>query len=394
MQISLSSIPLHNIGGKMMGQCPSCQADHPTLEMTKNNGNLHGFCSACGLVLTDAMREIIKEVPQKRASTLGEVIIDADQFRGLDLPEKKQIIAPWLSEMTITLIAGWRGVGKTWLAMGLCDAITRGQNFGPWETANSVSCVYIDAEMVPADFRERLMVLTTSAPRKVPLYIYSDCHANSLGLPRANLINRRWREVLKDWAISNRVKLIVLDNIASLAAGIDENTKRDWDPINQWLLDLRFAGIATVLLHHTNKEGGQRGTSAREDNIDNSITLAHPFDYSAEEGARFVLKFKKSRVRNRDLSKIADTEFRLEEVDGRLQWTWGSVKRQLQNEALKMIDEGMKQQEIADALQISKGYMSKLKSAAIRDGYLTDKGKLTQTGFAMVNKIASDEETF
>jgi len=223
------------------------------------------------------------------------------------------------------------------------------------------------------------------------MFIYNDCHANSLGLPRANLLNRKWRGVVKNWCISNKVKLIVLDNISSLAAGIDENVKRDWDPVNQWLLELRFAGIATVMLHHTNKEGGQRGTSAREDNIDNSITLSHPYDYASEEGARFVLKFKKSRVRNRDLHKIGDTEFRLEEVEGRLQWTWNSVKGKTRVEILRMLDEGIQQKDISEILRVDKGYVSRIKNQAIKDEQLTLKGKLTQAGLEVVNGLVADE---
>ena len=43
-----------------------------------------------------------------------------------------------------------------------------------------------------------------------------------------------------------KIKLWVIDNLASLAAGLDENKKRDWDPVNQFLLELRFAGISTI----------------------------------------------------------------------------------------------------------------------------------------------------
>jgi putative DNA primase/helicase len=87
---------------------------------------------------------------------------------------------------------------------------------------------------------------------------------------------------MKRIILTRGVKLWAVDNIASLASGIDENAKKEWDPINSWLLDLRFAGITTLLLHHTNKEGGQRGTSAREDNIDTSLILKQPADYEAD----------------------------------------------------------------------------------------------------------------
>jgi hypothetical protein len=97
--------------------------------------------------------------------------------------------------------------------------------------------------------------------------------------------------------------------LASVAGGLDENSRKDWDPVNQWLLELRFAGITTIMLHHTGKGGAQRGTSAREDNLDCSIILKSPPDYSPEDGARFICHFSKARVRSADLVKIQDTQF-------------------------------------------------------------------------------------
>jgi len=46
---------------------------------------------------------------------------------------------------------------------------------------------------------------------------------------------------MKEFLLSNRIRLWVVDNLASLSSGSDENSKQEWDPINTWLLDLRFA---------------------------------------------------------------------------------------------------------------------------------------------------------
>jgi len=85
--------------------------------------------------------------------------------------------------------------------------------------------------------------------------------------------------------------------------------------VNQWLLDLRFAGISTVFFHHTNKGGDQRGTSGREDNLDCSILLQRPSDYVAEHGAKLSSDLRKSRVQTGELSLISDTEFSLTEAN-------------------------------------------------------------------------------
>ena len=83
---------------------------------------------------------------------------------------------------------------------------------------------------------------------------------------------------MKSILLTRKIELWIIDNLASLASGLDENAKKDWDPINAWLLELRFAEISTIMLHHVNKDGGQRGTSAREDNLDISVLLKSPHD--------------------------------------------------------------------------------------------------------------------
>jgi putative DNA primase/helicase len=191
--------------------------------------------------------------------------------------------------------------------------------------------------------------------------------------------------------LKHQIKLLGLDNISSLAPGIDENKKLDWDPVNQWLLDLRFSGVSTVLFHHTNKTGDQRGTSAREDNIDTSIILLRPHDYRIEEGARFIVKFKKIRVSMKELKLLQDYEFRLLEIDNRVEWAWKSAKKKNQGEILRMIDEGMKQEDIASLIGVSKGYVSQVKTKAIKDGHLSKDGKLTPEGIALIRSVFEEE---
>jgi len=235
--------------------------------------------------------------------------------------------------------------------------------------------------MPTQDIMERIKDLNIAS-----VHIYSDAYANSLGLPRANLLSETWRGTMRRILTTRNIKLWVLDNLASLAPGIDENIKRDWDPINAWLLELRFAGIATIMLHHTNKEGGQRGTSAREDNIDNSITLKRSFDYDPEEGCKFILHFSKARVRNQDLKLIPDMQFQLIQDDkGELIWTYGNIKAEAKREILRLTDEGVKGSEIAAAISVTRQYVSKIQIQARKDALLGKDNKLTPTGFEFVN---------
>ena len=324
--------------------------------------------------------------PVPPVSSYEEAILEDHAFVNLDIREKEIFLKPWVAERSIVLVTGWRGIGKTWFLLGVFDAITRGENFGPWKCEEVANCLLLDGEMAAADVKNRLLEVGTTG-RKSKLLIYSDAYATSLGLRRASLLDEKWREGFLEFLKAKEIRCLGLDNIASLAPGIDENSKQAWDPINQWLLRLRFAGITTVLLHHEGKGGAQRGTSGREDNIDISITLKKPADYLPEHGARFIVGFSKSRVPIASLPLITDVEFKLSRSIGDvLEWHWKSVELDRKDEVLRMLDRGLSQKDAGAALGITQSWVSRIKAQAIRDGLMTSKGKLTQFGFSSIGE--------
>lgn len=318
--------------------------------------------------------------PPKKKS-LEDLILTTSEFHSLEIPRRKVFLYPWLKEDGIDLITGERGIGKSFVAHGIANAVTKGESFGPWSCENAVPVLILDGEMPATDLQERIESLHLDSERSCPLYLYSDALANQYGLPRAHLVNESWREKMKSILLTRHIKLWIVDNLASLAGGLDENLKKDWDPINTWLLELRFAGIATILLHHTNKEGTQRGTSAREDNIDVSIMLKRPSDYTPEDGCRFITSFTKARVSLAALPLIGETEFKLiEQQEGEYSWSWANVRRERKREILKMLDEGMEYEAIKATLDVAKSYITKVKQEAIKQGFMNENGRLTELG--------------
>jgi len=331
-----------------------------------------------------------KEYQAPKAATIDDAVLTIEQFKSINIPERRCLLLPWLKEASISFISGWRGSGKTWMALSILQAISTGGSFGPWQCEHRVPTLFMDGELPTVDIRERINSLGAKHDPDYPIYIFSDAFSNQLGLPRAHLANEKWRQEMKRILLSKHIGAWVLDNISSLASGLDENKKQDWDPINQWLLELRFAGISSMLLHHTGKMGQQRGTSAREDNADCSVLLKKPHDFVPEDGCRFIVSFDKARVSQQHLSLIGDTEFKLTQSPGVSTWTWGNVKKQRNKEIMQMLDEGLPYDAIKDTLGCSKAYISQVKNKAIKDGHLSKEGKLTQSGFLLCRGISDD----
>jgi RecA-family ATPase len=183
---------------------------------------------------------------------------------------------PWLKPGTLSLIFAATGAGKTMFCLSIAFAITTNKAIGNWKVETAVSCLYIDSEMPYDDLRSRISRIRKSLPEQlVSSYILSSDLMRAANEQPPNLVNKNWQEAisqtLKD---NNAIKLVILDNISSLFPGPDENAKHYWDPVNQWILELRSLGVAFILVHHTGKNEDQRGITGRLDNLDVSIKLS------------------------------------------------------------------------------------------------------------------------
>ncbi len=322
---------------------------------------------------------------------IDSAIVEVGSFLEINIPEKEIYLDPWLRSESISLISADRGTGKTWFAMSVGMAVVKEQAFGPWGAGASVPVLYIEGEMAAVDVQERLLYLDGNGQNANPFYVYSEAYANQLGIRRAHLLDPEWQAKMKTILIKRKVKLFIIDNISSLSPGIDENAKKDWDPINQWLLELRFAGISSILLHHTNKGGGQRGTQGRTDNIDVSMMLTRPPGYETVDGAKFICSFDKNRIQHADLPKIVDTEFQLTQDEHKdMIWTWSNPKKDLKIKIMKLKDEGYTDDNISKELGCTRQNVSKTILKLMKDGYLSKKKKLTQSGFEYVEKYHNE----
>lgn len=114
-------------------------------------------------------------------------------------------------------------------------------------------------------------------------------------------------------------------------------------PVQAWCLAMRRMGKSVLLIHHDGKNGGQRGTSKKEDVADTVVSLRRPPDYQAEQGARFEIHFTKSRG-----FFGADAEpFEVKLVDGH--WQDSPISSGSEDEALVSYKRsGMSVREIAE----------------------------------------------
>jgi putative DNA primase/helicase len=316
----------------------------------------------------------------------------ASEFIKNPLPKRNYLLYPIIPEKSITLLSGETGSGKSMFVLALLDAISKGVDFEPWINTSPYRVCYVDGEMDRHELHERMTQMNIGNN-----FIYwskDEAYEMDNDLT-GDLTQPIWRDHLLKRLIENQVSIVVLDNIASLAPGLDENQKKDWDPINQFLLSLRFAGIAVIIIHHMGKSGtGQRGTSAREDNVDTIIEVNKVADYNAADGARFTIKFKKFRGKPQEGNFLQKREFWYREMDDKWKWDIDDTVSSQEADALILLALATPNKSMKDIAKqfgySSPSSITKKKKLFIDRGLLDVKGK----GKAEVRELTANGQKF
>jgi AAA domain/Homeodomain-like domain len=294
------------------------------------------------------------------------ILLTAKKRLEMELPKQKLLLSPWLLENSLNMIYAWRGVGKTHVALEIACAVASGGKFLNWRVEEPKGVIYIDGEMPPSFFNQRLENIVNNMelyPEK--LWILGITHdvpvMPDLGtIEGQNMIDRY---VMAD------TKLIIIDNLSCLVrSGARENEAESWRLLSEWALKKRAAGISIIFIHHSGKDGAQRGTSKREDILDTVISLKHPHDYEPSQGARFEVHFEKCRhLYGEDVKPFTVS---LDRQGNNYQWQTTSLHVSNKQQIIEMHKDGLKSSEIASQLRISRQAVCKHLKRAKEENFI------------------------
>jgi putative DNA primase/helicase len=327
--------------------------------------------TANDLVAEMANAEVLHEAEQSWTDALNAAVVTSSELHGLKLRPRRKLLADWFCEGDLGFIFAFRGIGKTWLALGIASALSTGGNLGEWQARQSVKVLYIDGEMPPDLMRSRCEGLNGCNDNLQFLNheILFDRTGRVL-----NIANREVRQAITQRCIATGVKVLILDNLSTLASGMKENEADSWELANNWLLDLRRRKIAVVIVHHAGRSGEMRGTSKREDNVFWIIALDDAKKNADDKrGARFVSRFAKPSRNTQE--EIPVYEWHLVTEDSGIV-TVSCKLAQTMDVFLGLIEDGIRDcTQIAQEMKTSPATISRLAKRAIDAGRIIKKSR-------------------
>jgi hypothetical protein len=281
--------------------------------------------------------------------------VDALDFLQERIPAPAQLLSPWITEESTSMIYAKTGIGKTWLALFMAHTIATGGELLKWKAKEPHRVLYVDGEMSQSDMHNRLDLIFAKRQPERGLF----------GL----LCNSRSKEGLLDLsteegqsAVENELgdaKVLFLDNITTLFRSGAENEAESWACAERWLMSLRNRRLAVVLLHHSGKNGTQRGTSRREVALNNIIRLHGnegddcSFEVHFEKARNLTSKDKKPFKASLITDGTGHTFFAYDEI-------YGSRKEEI----IALQEQGLGVREIARKLGIDVAYVSRVLKTA------------------------------
>lgn len=255
---------------------------------------------------------LLESISETSVSTSDVVALTAAELGTLDLPPRDFLLAPIIPERGLVMVHAPRGIGKTRLALECAVAIATGGTVLSYQAPKAKGVLYLDGEMSATEMQKRLRSIAGETLPETLRIITPDLQGGAI--PDLSTVEGQT-------SIEPHLKgmsLVVIDNLSCLCRSGNENEGGSWGATQSWILDLRRRGIAVLIVHHSGKSGGQRGTSRREDVLDVVIGLRRPENYNPSQGARFEVHIEKGRhLYGEDAAAF---EARMEVVDGRAVW--------------------------------------------------------------------------
>lgn len=224
----------------------------------------------------------------KRGIT-GTQLIQATNFRSENL-----LLGNYLAKGETWMIYAPTGQGKTINALMLGVALTTGGSFYDWQAHNAIPVLFVEGgELTAYGIGERMQGIYNKqgitsdenfhlkAPTKEEPFTF-------------NITDPKHQRVLERYVDEYGIQCVIFDNYNSLRSEEDSEFQ-SWQNLERMLNRFKTKGVASVIIHHTNKEGKQQSGAQRKSDFCDTVIRIQKSRLSTESTVYVEVEMQKFR---------------------------------------------------------------------------------------------------
>lgn len=199
-------------------------------------------------------------------------------------PAIVEIVEGVISEGATTVIVGEGGDGKTWSLMDMGVCVAHGDLWLGTRKTVQGNVLFVDEESGLTRFNLRLKKVMNghNADSSLPFFYTS--------LSLFDLTKKADLQGLEKLITGYSIKFTIIDAFMDVVPGADENAVKDIAPVMQGLRQIaEKTKCALAIIHHNNKGGVYRGSTAIKGAVDSLISVKKTTD---------VITFKSEKSRD------------------------------------------------------------------------------------------------
>ena len=280
----------------------------------------------------------------------------ATELIAADLPERQIVLDPILATKSLALLYGPRGVGKTFVALGIAWAVASGGSFLGWRPAGRTAC-----SMSTARWRRSTCSsgCSSSARRRRRS---TSCWPTSAGAPARPRHGEGQSRLVEGWG---HPEFVVLDNLSSLV-GFRTGDPDCWPELQRFLMQAAPPRPRRADGPSRQQQGMQRGTSRREDVLDLVMALRRP--PTTAQGRRALRDPFREGARPLRRRRRPDRGTARDRPGGVARWSWRPVQLGELERVAALLRQGLKPNRVAQELGIAQSYCYRLSERARASG--------------------------
>lgn len=215
--------------------------------------------------------------------------------------EKNYIIENMFEPGELVILAGMQKSSKSLFNMDLLLGIASGGKIGNrFNIKTPQKVLLIDSEMPKGKNLHRIDDFKTLYQNHE--VIDDNFHMTCLKETgeKLDLSTESGQACVENELQATKAKVLAIDNLGGVIPDGAERRETEWRKVFRWVRKINSKGIAVILVHHKNKSGEVGGTSFILRDIDLSLSIQRPKDWSQTDGNIIEVHFADVRYLSGD----------------------------------------------------------------------------------------------